>query len=119
MAIIKVKICGVTDEAAVKTAVDNGAEYIGFVFFSGSPRNVTPSQAEKISKSIPAKIKKVAVVVDPDDKSLAEIIAKLNPDYIQLHGSETLERTKDIKNKFGAKVIKAVKVRSSDDVARG
>lgn len=116
---VKAKICGLKTMEAVKAAVGNGAAYLGFVIYGPSPRNISPEDTGKLIADIPKKIKKVAVVVDPSDTLLEQIQKEMKPDYVQLHGSESVKRVKEIKKKFGFKIIKAVKIRSSDDVALG
>ena len=116
---IKVKICGLTTEDAVSSAVSSGADYIGFVFFAKSPRNVTAKQANDLSKKIPHNVKKVAVTVDATNEELDKIFKIFRPDYIQCHGSETPQRLKELKTRYGLSIIKAISVRSSHDVVKG
>ena len=85
---ISVKICGLTDEAAVAAAVDGGADMVGLVFFPASPRHVTPERAGVLTKKIPGGVTKVGLVVDADDDLLAEITQKAGVDMLQLHGAE-------------------------------
>ena len=111
-----VKICGLKDYDAIQTAVDTGAKYLGFVCdYPKSPRSLSPYKLAEITKNISnLDAYKVAVVVDPDD-TLIHII-KDNVDFLQLHGSETNERVLDIKKKFNLNVIKAIKVKTEDDL---
>ena len=113
----KVKICGVTTEEAVDAAISSGAEYIGFVFYSSSPRNVVPERAAEFAAPTPSAVKKVAVVVDPTDEDIANILAVFKPDFFQLQGKETVERVAEIKKISNTKIIKAISVRSADDIA--
>jgi phosphoribosylanthranilate isomerase len=111
-----IKICGLKDYDAIQTAVDTGAKYLGFVCdYPKSPRSLSPYKLAKITKNISnLDAYKVAVVVDPDD-TLIHII-KDSVDFLQLHGSETNERVLDIKKKFNLNVIKAIKVKTEDDL---
>ena len=111
-----VKICGLKDYDAIQTAVDTGAKYLGFVCdYPKSPRSLSPYKLAEITKNISnLDAYKVAVVVDPDD-TLIHII-KDSVDFLQLHGSETNERILDIKKKFNLNVIKAIKVKTEDDL---
>src|SRR5262249_19882598 len=97
-----VKICGLTTVEAIKAAED--ADFIGFIFYPPSPRYVTPAKASKLA--VNARPSVVAVTVDPDDELLQEIATILNPNYFQLHGDETPERAREIRNRFGISVIK-------------
>ena len=111
-----IKICGLKDYDAIQAAVDTGAKYLGFVCdYPKSPRSLSPYKLAEITKNISnLDAYKVAVVVDPDD-TLIHII-KDSVDFLQLHGSETNERVLDIKKKFNLNVIKAIKVKTEDDL---
>ena len=78
-----VKICGMTDAAAIRAAVDAGADAVGFVFFHKSPRNITPSRAADLAASVPAGVRRVAVMLHPDAALWAEVQATLRPDVLQ------------------------------------
>jgi phosphoribosylanthranilate isomerase len=111
---MKVKICGLTTPEAVAAAHD--ADFAGFIFYPPSPRFVTPEKAAELAKAI--KLPAVAVTVDADDALLTEIVKVLKPAYLQLHGGESPARVKEVKGRFGLKVIKAIPVASGDDAAR-
>lgn len=115
---IKVKLCGFKEKVDVDLAVSLNVDFIGFIFHSSSPRNITPEKAKEISVNIPARIKKVAVVVSAEDKKISEIISHLKPDYLQLHGNETPERTAQIRKIFSIPVIKAFPIGSAQDLLR-
>ena len=115
--IIRAKICGLKTKQAVEVADSNGAAMLGFVFCEKSPRNITPQLAGEISAEAVAA--KVAVVVDPSDELLAEIVEHLKPDFIQLHGKESEARAAEIKLKYGIPLIRSVSVIASDQRERG
>ena len=104
----KVKICGMTDAATIQTAIDHKVDYLGFVFYPKSPRNLTPKQATLLTKNIPSHINKVAVIVNETDQFIEYI--KNDFDTYQLHGDEDLNRVKELKKKYNKKIIKAIKV---------
>ncbi len=114
---VTVKICGLSDEAAVTAAVEGGAEMYGFVFFAGSPRHVTAERAGKLTRDIPEGVTKVGLVVDADDDALAEIVATAGIGMLQLHGAEAPERVKDIRERFGLAVMKVLPVAIAEDLA--
>lgn len=116
---IKVKICGLTSEDAVKAVIAAGADYAGFVYFPKSPRHLTIARAAELAALLPPSTQSVSVVVDPDDALLEEIAGVLKPAAIQLHGRETPERVAHIKKNYpGIKIIKAISVQTGDDVAK-
>ncbi|MBT3305250.1 MAG: phosphoribosylanthranilate isomerase [Alphaproteobacteria bacterium] len=113
---IDVKICGLSDEDAVSAAVEGGAAMVGFVFFPPSPRYVTVERAAELLSPVPKGIIRVGLVVDADDDRLADITANAGIDLLQLHGSETPERVRDIRQRFGLPVMKVLGVLEADDV---
>jgi len=113
---IEVKICGLRDEAALDAALAAGADYVGFVFFARSPRNILPQAARALADKARGKAKVVALFVDPDDALLAEVVDAVAPDFVQLHGAETPTRVAEIAQRFGRPVMKAVAVAGAEDV---
>jgi phosphoribosylanthranilate isomerase len=113
---VESKICGVSDRAAIDSAVAGAARYVGFVFFPRSPRNVTPAQAAELSALLPDSVTPVALAVDPDDALIAEIDAVAGISMFQLHGGETPARVAAIKARTGKPVMKAVKVSDAADL---
>ena len=114
---IEVKICGLTDAAAVKAVVEGGAAMCGFVFFPASPRNLTPKEAAELTKGVPEGVIRVGLTVDADDALLAEIASVAKVDMVQLHGAETPARTNEVRERFGLPVIKVLAVQGPDDLA--
>jgi phosphoribosylanthranilate isomerase len=112
------KICGITSPEALDAAIDGGADCIGLVFFSKSPRNIEISQARDLASRARGKAEVVALTVDASDEAIERIVQEVGPDVLQLHGSETPERVAAIKQRFQRKVIKAIPVATVDDVAR-
>ena len=114
---VKVKICGVRTPAIVNAAAEEGADYVGLIFFANSPRNLSFDQARDLALAARGKVGTVAVLLDPDD-TLVECVAEtVLPDLIQLHGIETPERVAAIKAKTGRPVMKAVGIGDVSDVA--
>jgi phosphoribosylanthranilate isomerase len=113
---VDVKICGLSTLESVAAASSGGAKFVGFVFYPPSPRNLTPEQASPLAASVPAGITRVGVFVDPDDELLARVLAKSPLDLIQLHGEEAPERVASIKQKFGKRAMKAIKVAGAADL---
>ena len=113
--ISKVKICGLTCKKDVEAAVKYGASYLGFIVEAESSRKLSVAEASKIAFTGSGSCQTVAVVVDPTNDLLENIIKKMRPSYIQLHGNESIERTSFIKNNFKTKIIKAVSINSKKD----
>jgi phosphoribosylanthranilate isomerase len=115
---VKVKICGVRTREIVDTAVDAGADYVGLVFFPKSARYIEPDAARRLAELALGRIETVAVLVDPDDALIDEMLATVRPGLLQLHGSEAPERVAAIRARSGLRVIKAIGVAAADDVAK-
>lgn len=110
------KICGLSTPEAVRTALDGGAAFVGFVHFAASPRHVALDVAARLAAPARGRAKVVAVLVDPDDALLDRLAQTLRPDLIQLHGRETPERAAQVGARTGAGVIKALPVSEPRDV---
>ncbi len=80
---VLVKICGMTDEAAIDAAVASGADAVGFVFHEKSPRNLSPERAASLATAVPDDILKVAVTLHPEPTLWCEARDALNPDVLQ------------------------------------
>ncbi len=113
---ISVKICGLSTLEGINTCVECGAQYLGFVFFPKSPRNVTIAQAAELVRIVPKNTKVVALVVNATDTFLDDIVATVKPDILQLHGSETVERVMEIKQRYKLPVMKAIGVSDAQDL---
>lgn len=101
----------------VETAAEAGADYVGLVFFAKSPRHLTQAEAKAIAKAAAGKIGIVAVLVDPSDALIDEVVGTVGPDLLQLHGGESPERVAAIKARTKVPVMKAVAIASAADVA--
>lgn len=112
-----VKICGLSTIDALDTALDAGADMVGFVFFPPSPRNLSFKAAATLEARVRGRAKKVALTVDADDTILAYIVDALGPDILQLHGNETAMRVAAVKAKFKLPVMKAIAVENKTDLA--
>ena len=113
---MKIKICGLSPIRDVQLCIDLKVNYLGFVFYEKSPRNISLSDIELLSKYDKKNSSFVAVTIDPSDEFIKKnLVGKF--DFIQLHGSETRERVNEIKN-MGFKVIKAIKVKKELDIEK-
>src|ERR1700721_1616311 len=112
-----VKICGLSTRETLDVALQAGADMVGFVFFPASPRHIGLNIARDLGRQARGRALKVALTVDADDATLANIVEALQPDILQLHGKETVARLRDIKQIFGLPVMKALPVETTADLA--
>ena len=112
---MKIKICGLNPTRDVQTCIDQNVFMLGFVSYKKSPRNIDLKEISILKKYNPKTSHYVSVCVDPTNDFIRENILG-NFEYIQLHGSETSARVKEIKD-MGIKVIKAIKVKEQRDIA--
>lgn len=114
---LTVKICGLKTPEALNVALESGADMVGFVFYPPSPRHVGPEAARVLEAGVKGRARKVALTVDATDELLADIVAALKPDLLQLHGSETPERVAVVRSRFGLPVMKALPIASRADLS--
>jgi phosphoribosylanthranilate isomerase len=111
-----VKICGLTTPDTLDAALDHGAAFVGAVFFAKSPRNLSPEDARPLFERARSRAGIVAVTVNADDDLLSRIGAHLRPDFVQLHGHETVARAHQVRTLTGAGIIKVLSVREAGDL---
>jgi phosphoribosylanthranilate isomerase len=110
------KICGLTTPEAVAAALEGRASHIGFVLFDNSPRRIAAGDAARLAAPARDRAKIVALLVDPSDALVAETVAVLKPDLIQLHGQEPPARAAAVRVLSGRPTIKAVGVQGASDI---
>jgi len=116
---LKVKLCGLKKIEDVKAAIKYGADFLGFVFYKESLRNISLKTAQEICDNFPNLASKVAVVVNPDIEQLKKIKYHLKPQFFQIHGNVTIDDIKKIKEYFGEiGIIKAFNVTSKSDLEK-
>ncbi|CAM8634696.1 phosphoribosylanthranilate isomerase [Sphingobium sp.] len=116
MSRLAIKICGLSTPETVGAAVSAGASHIGFVHFAKSPRHVEADQIRGLAAHAPAHIERVAVVVDPTDEMLGELVGAGALTALQLHGKESPQRVAAIRARFGLPVWKAIAVKTRADI---
>ena len=102
----------------MKTLINWKVDYIGFVFYQPSPRNISIDFSSKLLQLRNNISKIVALIVNPDDDFLYEIKKTVKPDYFQLHGQECPNRCLDIKKKFNIPLIKGINVKNKINLIR-
>lgn len=115
---VSVKICGITSAQAADAVIASGAEYGGLVFHPASPRNLSLDAGAVLARRMAGRLKTVALIADMDDAAIQAVVDAIHPDYLQLHGAESVARTADIRARFG-KVIKALPVAQAADLIWG
>jgi phosphoribosylanthranilate isomerase len=108
----RIKICGITRLTDARAAVDAGADAIGLVFWPGTPRIVTHSQAKAIVAALPPYVTVVGLFVDPEPQAVREALAAVPIDLLQFHGSEPASFCRA----FGRRYVKAIPVREDADL---
>jgi len=111
-----IKICGIRTPAILEAAIKAGADIVGFVHFSRSPRHVDVETIGSLISAARGRVETCVLLVNPDNSCVAEIAA-LGPDWIQLHGPETPHRVEAIRAEAGLSIIKALPIGSAEDVA--
>jgi phosphoribosylanthranilate isomerase len=104
-----VKICGITNWTDARRAIENGADFLGFNFYPGSPRYIPPGKARAIVQRLPKGVAAVGVFVNEPEEKMLGIARSVGLDYLQLHGDETPELVAHLRRELP--VIKAVRVR--------
>lgn len=113
---IKIKVCGMRESQNIRDLATLLPDYMGFIFFEKSKRDVSQHLNNKDLKNLPPSIKKVGVFVNETAEEIQKQIASYHLDLVQLHGKETPELCLEIKNS-GTPVIKAFSVDDSFDFA--
>ncbi|GGE21576.1 N-(5'-phosphoribosyl)anthranilate isomerase [Aureimonas endophytica] len=113
---LDIKICGLRTEAAVAAAAARGATHVGFIHFPRSPRHLSLDEMAALRPAIPAPVKLVVVLVDPDDALVEAVANRVRPDILQLHGKESPERVAAVKALSGLPVMKALSVGAAADL---
>lgn len=113
---VAVKICGLSEPETLRAACENGARFVGFVFYPPSPRAVTIDAAFELARQVPTGIRSVGLFVNPADDQLDQILGAVQLDMIQLHGDESPGRIAEIKARTNMPVMKAIRVASEEDL---
>jgi len=112
--ITRVKICGITRIEDALSAIEQGADAIGFVFYPVSPRNVTLEQAKTIVANIPPFVTTVGLFVNAVPSEIKKTFEYVGLDLIQFHGDETPQQC----DQTGLPYIKAIRVKSDTNLVQ-
>jgi phosphoribosylanthranilate isomerase len=112
-AMVRIKICGVTNLEDARLAADLGAHALGFIFYPKSPRAVRPEVAREIIDNLPPFIMTVGVFVDEEAAMVRGIAETAGLDWVQLHGKESPEYCRSL----GRRVIKGFRIKDPSSLA--
>jgi phosphoribosylanthranilate isomerase len=111
-----VKICGLSTEETVDSALDAGADMVGFVLFPKSPRNVSVARAAALAARARNRAEIVLLTVDMEMDRLAEAVAAVRPGFVQMHGAEAPETVAAAQETLRLKAIKVLPVGTREDL---
>ena len=112
-----IKCCGLNPTRDVQVCLDLKVDFLGFIFYEKSPRNVKISDLDILNNYNRKNALFTAVTVDADNQMIDQISSK-NIQCLQLHGSETNERIEEIKNRSKLKIIKTIQVKNENDIIK-
>jgi phosphoribosylanthranilate isomerase len=108
----RIKHCGITSLEDAQLAAEAGAWALGMIFWSGSPRRCDLEQAQLIGTALRRTVHLAGVFVNARMEEIDRAVAFAGLDLVQLHGDEGPAFCAEVARRTGAKVIKAVRVRS-------
>ena len=129
---MKIKVCGMRDGENIREVAALGVDYIGMIFWSGSPRNVTmipthagiiPDRASIVEESPYLSPQRVGVFVDEMPQNIITRVVNFQLDVVQMHGNESptvirnLRATLDPDIRPGIQFWKAISIATADDLA--
>ena len=114
----QIKMCGLRRPEDIRAVNGLKPEYIGFVFFPGSRRYITPEAARTLKEILDPGIEAVGVFVDENPETVAELLADRTIDMAQLHGHEDEQYLAHLRGLTGRPLIQAFRIRSADDAVR-
>jgi phosphoribosylanthranilate isomerase len=109
---VRIKICGITNLDDALLSAELGADALGFIFYSKSPRKVAPETAREIIAQLPPFVASVGVFVDEAAAVVQELAVRAGLDWVQLHGQESPDYCRNL----GHKVIKGFRIQDVDSL---
>jgi phosphoribosylanthranilate isomerase len=106
---MKLKICGMRDANNIREVAALAPDLMGFIFYGKSPRFV--GEEFSIPAELPPSVKRVGVFVNESVKEIVRIAKRLGLDFVQLHGSESVEHCRELR----AHNVHVIKVFQVDD----
>ena len=115
---MQIKLCGLTRIEDIETANLLQPDYVGFVFYQKSKRNVSVDKAVELRKALNKEIKVVAVFLNEEIDKVVEIANYDFVDMVQVHGNLSKGYIKDIKTRTNKKVIQAFRIKNEEDIEK-
>lgn len=94
---MKLKICGMKNPENIQAVAELKPNFMGFIFYEKSPRNVTGELDKNVLKALPESIKKIGVFVNANSEFITKQVAEYQLDGVQLHGNESPELCSQLK----------------------
>jgi len=114
---VRIKICGITNEKDALWAVNLGADYLGFNFYRNSPRKISPKLGAQIIGKLPSFTQPVGVFLNEEIKTVKRIAEKCRLNMVQLHGEETPEYCRELQAQSPrVRIIKAFRIRDKENL---
>jgi phosphoribosylanthranilate isomerase len=125
MIMVDVKICGISSLADYQICRSAGARWVGMVYYPGSPRHLNNAALARLADQIDqlddsdsdGGPQRVLLSVEQSEASLRQLIAAARPDYLQLHGTETVDFVSAMKAEFNLPIIKMIPIATAADLA--
>ena len=106
---MKIKICGITEIETLNFLIENGVDYVGFIFHENSPRNVTHAFINEIKNINFQKTRPVCVFANPNKSFVSSSLSYFENPIIQFHGDEA----EDFCESFDYEFWKALRIKDS------
>lgn len=113
---LRIKICGITRKEDALTAIEAGADALGFVFVPGTPRFIEPGRAAAIARGLPPFVSRVGLFVNAAPELIEATLAEVGLDTVQLHGDEAPEVGRSLLGRV--RVIQAFRVQGPETLHR-
>ena len=110
------KICGLTNLPDAELAVELGAWALGMIFYPGSPRRCSLTEAQRIARALRRKAELCGVFVNASLDEVAGVSEELGLTMLQMHGDEGPAFCAEAARRSGARVVKAAQVADAGDV---
>lgn len=114
---MRIKICGITNVEQARAIANFGADSLGFICVSSSPRYVHITHIKEIVKEIATKVNTIGVFVNEDHEKIIKIVEETGLTGVQLHGEENPQFCEELRKSLPeVEIIKAIRVKNSESL---